>query len=510
MTKRPVSKRGHRLTMLAAKSLLCILFISLLLVWLGFGQGTGSFGSAVRKQFSRSTGFCLDCKSFDVDTSLPFVKSAVDAADVPSDLENQARTLATRTGVQIQLDGEDFHFVLYVKKQRLELFRAPATAEGLTAGAAAIDAAIGEKIKELAQVPYFAAVAGENELVEKQKSLDKHGVASETEVMILARQARLGELYGIEAALARSNPSYLARGKSTGIKFYFLKDALYKEESHFAYFTTDKDGRAAIYITAGTTDKLQPTELDAPVWAAARRFNQDGTFFDTVESLIMHELAHNHQARMGWNDAATTDGQSVRARMTEATGFASYTDSTTQQTVYLIKTKGDQYFRLDSRSTPESQKRWFRSDKNGQFLDATGAAVDNQEIESIAVIRPSSHYFDTPDEIFAEALKALRMGGAARQSLITLSPKLYALVKEEDQKEINLAYGYISVVETRTLHKGESAAAAGENKNTSETSLAVVTRVEPVMMRGWDGTLVTYSAAAADSLAQAEKAASTV
>jgi len=495
--------------MLAAKTLLCVLATSLFLVWLGFGQGTGEFGSSFRRQFTRSTGFCLSCTKSDVDPSLPFVKAAIGSAEIAPDLETAAKAFAAANGLQIQLDGDSFHYQLFVNNERLELFVTPATSDGLKSADDLLSAAISKKVEALGQAPYLAAFAVENELVENQKSMNKDGTTTDTGKLILARRPKLYELYGVEAALKRSRPSHLAAGDQRGIKFYFLKDSLYKEEGHFAYFTSDKDHRSAIYITAGTTDGLRATELDAPSWAMSTRYGRDGTFFDTVESMLVHELAHNHQDRMGWEK----DPVKQKA-MNEALGFISYVDEKTRLTVYLIKVKaaaseGDidkstRYYRLSSRAAPEKDKRWYRTDAAGVYLDSSGKAVDaeakaevltNKEVQLRAVVPPASNYFDTPTEVFAEALKAVRLGGDIRQSLFTLSPSLYKLARDQDQIELNLAYGYVRVVEARTLVK------AGLN---NETVLEPVARIEPTYIRGWDGLVVPYSRAAENTLADAE------
>jgi len=503
MKVKPTPKR-RSLTLLAAKALLCLFTLSLFLSWLAFGHGTGSFGSHLRSQFSRATGFCLSCRLGDVDPTLDYVRTALDKGDISAQLESKAKAFAADNGLQVQLDGANFHYLLFAKNERIELFVTAATEQGLASAQGQLDSLISLKENALAQAPYLTAFSQENEVVEKQKSLHKDGTASDTDKVILARPPHLGELYGVEAALKRSNPSYLAAGDKTGVKFYFLKDSLYQEESHFAYFTTDKDGRAAIYITAGTTDKLRPTELDAPAWALATRFGRDGTFFDTVESLLLHELSHNHQTRMHWND-----NPDKRKEMTEASGFVSYADQSTHLTMYLIKVKAQdqslQYFRLDSRSVEEKNKLWYRTDSQGNWLDSGGHGVDsqdramsltNKQVAYSALVSPSSNYFDTPDEIFAEAMKALRMGGDARQDLFALSPQLYKLVKDEDQKELNATYGYIKVVETRTL------VSAGQ-----ETALEPIVQLEPNFIRAWDGLVVPMSPSAQAELAQAESRA---
>jgi hypothetical protein len=75
-----------------------------------------------------------------------------------------------------------------------------------------------------------------------------------------------------------------------------------------------------------------------------------------------------------------------------------------------------------------------------------------------------------------------RMGGSARLALLQNSPKLYQLIKEQDQKEINLYFGYIKVKESRTAVSADK-----------EKELEPLDFDEPQFLRNWSGQVVKAS-----------------
>lgn len=528
-----------------ASPLVLLLFI---LTWLSFAPA-GAPGHAVKRFISFTTGFCSSCAKQEIDPSVPFVKS-MSGAPVAPDLEEKARQFALETHVQIVEDEGRFNYLLHARGEAIKLFSTAASLEGLQEGRGKLAGVIDEKLKALKEGDLKATFALENELVEEQKSLAvagtdspngevkgdavgevKGGQAKEAKPMqakrILARTPRLDELWGVEAALARSKPSHLAPGDRLGIKFYFLKDPLYKEEQGYAYYTTDKDGRKAIYVTPGATDKLRPTDADAPIWARPTRFKPGGHYFDTIESLMLHELAHNHQERMGWES-----GDAVMVRMTESLGYVRAVDPQTGVRVFYIKvplapspvsttpsvstppvspSEAATAFAIPAQSTEEKfayyrverpvdaklGKRWLRVNLDGQYLDRDGKvvaaakaeAISNADMQKLAMVKPASNYFDNPIEVFAEGMRLFRMGGEARDTLLTEAPLVYQLVKEEDQAELDRFYGFYKVHEKRTLHKD------GKPVTTEETDSD-----QPVYTRNWNGELVKYSAALQEDL----------
>ncbi|MBX9939941.1 MAG: hypothetical protein K2Y32_11845 [Candidatus Obscuribacterales bacterium] len=498
-----------------------------LVAWLSLAP-VGAPGEAIKRLISFSTGFCSTCQKQELDPSVPFIKS-ISGEAVPADLEAMATELAKRTRVQIVENDGRFSYILHAGGESKTLFTTTRDAKGLQEGEARIKELVTLKIKELGEEPLKASFALENELVEEQKSLSTN--QSESKPLILSRSPQLVELHGIEAALKRSFPSHLAPGDKQGLKFYFLKAPLYKEELGFAYYATDKDKRKAIYFTPGATDNLRPTEKDAPSWASQSRFKKDGYYFDTIESLLIHELAHNHQERMGWED----QDSKVLDTMSDKLGFVKTQDPQSGARVFYIKVARDKiepqsktetstksenqaesetqaeplptdpyvYFKVERPTNAKLGKRWLRVDLQGQLLDQSGKAVSkleeahilsNKEIRAIALVRPATDYFDNPIEVFAESMRLYRMGGEARDLLYQESPLLYKITAEQDQAELDLYFGYFKVFEKRTLFKGDKPVSTTE-----------IDSVQPVFTRNWQGDLVRFSPELVEAIKAKEK-----
>ncbi len=498
-----------------------------LVAWLSLAP-VGAPGEAIKRLISFSTGFCSTCQKQELDPSVPFIKS-ISGEAVPADLEAIATELAKRTRVQIvEADGR-FSYILHAGGESKTLFTTSRDIKGLQEGEARIKELVALKIKELGEEPLKASFALENELVEEQKSLSTE--ESDSKPLILSRSPQLVELYGIEAALKRSLPSHLAPGDKRGLKFYFLKAPLYKEELGFAYYATDKDKHKAIYFTPGATDNLRPTEKDAPSWSGQSRFKRDGHYFDTIESLLMHELAHNHQERMGWEDPESK----VLDTMSEKLGFVKTQDPQSAVRVFYIKVargkietqnKSETQNKFESQPSSEAQadseavdpyvyfkverptnaklgKRWLRVNLQGQLLDKNGKVASkveeaqtfsNKEMRALALVRPATDYFDNPIEVFAESMRLFRMGGEARELLYQESPFLYKITAEQDQAELDLYFGYYKVFERRTLFKGD--------KPVSTTELD---SIQPVFTRNWQGEVVRFSPELAEAIKTKEQ-----
>lgn len=506
--RKSVSKR------FVVTSLIVVLVVSTL-AWLSFAPA-GAPGNMVKRFISYTTGLCSSCKKQELDSSSPYVKS-MSGQPLEQTLEAKAKAFAEANHIQVvEADGL-FTYIIHAGGEPHKLFNTPSTEDGLKAAQSLLDRVIADKIAEMAKEPLRAAFAVENELVESQKVILKTNAAAETKT-ILARRPRLDELYGVEAALKRSRPSHMAPGNKMGVKFYFLREPLYKEEIGYAYYTTDKDSLKAIYVTPGATDKIRATEADAPIWALPSRFTP-GHYFDTIESLILHELAHNHQERMGWEQ----EGSSILQKMTDDFGFVKTVDADNVR-LFLIKVKTDKadigsvipasaplppegsasaataaaptgpaydLYRVERPVNSEKGKRWLRVNDKLQYLDENGQVVDkadkaksltNSQVRQSALIQMPSDYFDTPIEVFAEGMRMYRMGGDARAALDKDAPFVAKIVKEQDQAEINLASGYIKIVEKRTMVK-----------NGTVTILDDITYDQPMAVRNDDGQLVPFT-----------------
>ena len=70
-----------------------------------------------------------------------------------------------------------------------------------------------------------------------------------------------------------------------------------------------------------------------------------------------------------------------------------------------------------------------------------GSHIDNNTMRDTAQVKPSTRYFDNPEEMMAEALTDYRMNPASRARLQTESPQLYQAAKHLDQLELDKMYG---------------------------------------------------------------------
>lgn len=535
MNKTSDSRRMPALLRLTLVSFGIIFSLLVICSWLGFANGAGEYGRAFRRTISTQTGFCLTCKLNDIDPKLPFVK-ALQSDSIDNELVINATTYGEANGIQILLQGNQFEYTLYAAGERLVLFKTAATVEGLAQAQQLLTSLVDQKISQLGQEPHRASFSQNNEVVGKQSQWEK-GKLVENNHVILARKPKLNELYGIEAALTSSLPSNLAPDSKFGIKFYFLQEQLYKDSKDAAayYVFKDKDGRAAIYATPGSLDKLWPTEADAPSWAVKQRTSKDGVFYDTIESLMMHELAHNHQGRMGWDDS------DKKQQMATLTGFAMLSEAD-GRTAFFIKVKVNntsidgqsadtiELYRLEDGVDHSAGKRWLRVSESGQWLTENGLpaptadaakVLSNSQVRAAAVVPPASNYFDTPAEVEAEAMKLYRLGGSSRRLLLQTAPSLYRLVESEDQIEINQRFGAVKVKEERTFIAPTEGKETGESSketdsqtsqtnqtNNAASTIAAATkaleRLEPLYIRSWSGKIVPYSNVAAREILSQE------
>jgi len=81
---------------------------------------------------------------------------------------------------------------------------------------------------------------------------------------------------------------------------------------------------------------------------------------------------------------------------------------------------------------------WIRCDKDGHPI---GTKISEEQMRGLALIKPATTYCNNPIEVEAEALTALRLGGATLARFIAECPELYNIVQQRDQEEIDRVYG---------------------------------------------------------------------
>lgn len=233
------------------------------------------------------------------------------------------------------------------------------------------------------------------------------------------RDPNMSELYAVEYAIERSQPSHLAgKGNGTvGIAIYFLKETRCGDRA--ADWCFDQNRHPAIFI--------EPN------------YSRGG---QTLEELIVHELAHNAMYRMGFDPALALEWKPAREL-----GWLPFHNFRTGERGWMLRSKeSESYFYKIGRYSGQ----WLRCDREGQPLTITGNVANArqqayspevEEVANAALVRPVSDYFPTPFEMMAEALMLYRSGSQSRARLLSLSPDLYTVVKNFDQSEIDRTFG---------------------------------------------------------------------
>lgn len=234
--------------------------------------------------------------------------------------------------------------------------------------------------------------------------------------LVEVRSPKLNELFALEYALSHSAPSHLVSTSTNcaGVHVCFLKSR--RSFVVIAEWGFDRDNQPTIFLEPGydKTPKGQHPEL-----------------------VMIHELAHNSQVRMGM-DCYKPESW----RLAEKLGWIPYEDRESREKGWLIcSSESPQHF---YRRAAFSSK-WIRCNRSGEPLSREGYTVHRksephyltaQEMSEIALIRPATNYFSNPMEMFAEALMLFRADRVHRNYLLSVSPQLYQIIKEYDEFEI--------------------------------------------------------------------------
>lgn len=220
------------------------------------------------------------------------------------------------------------------------------------------------------------------------------------------RTPNLGQVYGVESALARSQPDVVtADGEPLEIDF----TAVQGENENKGGFA---DGSRVVLEPNGGDDTP-----------------------DQVMRVFMHELAHNGQHRLYGDD------ETFRTAYAAQFGFVKVGDA------WLLQTKDGRYLKSIPGEGGVGSSGWMLTDKDGNPVDAIGNPSDhpqeftNEEARDLALVRPASGYFPNPAEAGAEATSKFRGGEESRAEFLASNPDTYAVAKQLDQLDINKTYG---------------------------------------------------------------------
>ncbi len=238
----------------------------------------------------------------------------------------------------------------------------------------------------------------------------KHGADHHLTTELEVRQPLLGEVLALEYALERSLPE--SNGKKE-LQILFSSQILFPDR--LAEWELSSKDKPTIIVGSDRDD-----------WA--------------LEYVLMHELAHHTQYRMGYRPMA-----SYGWRPGKELGWTVFSNPLTGESGWSVTRQDGQLFKHSS-----SLGKWVRCNREGQPVDVCGKRVKrnaeaelltHREMLSSARIRPCTSYMNNPMEVQAEGLAMYRMSGHHRSHLLQKSPELYRLVQDFDQKMIKQEFG---------------------------------------------------------------------
>jgi hypothetical protein len=283
-------------------------------------------------------------------------------------------------------------------------------------------------------------IARENELrktysVEFSSAKDPPGkqlaAGVETKSPLRYRDPTLAELAAVKASLERIRPTQDNIAGEPGPKFNFLQDHYDTVIPKAARYVLGHDGRSSVNFDPGWSNGRPPTELDLS------NANEQ-----SMQRAIDHEFGHHSLATM---HGARNDAHDVRDNRDAISKIYSNLGWKDVGGRLMLEGRDHSYY------TPEgtdAQRYWLRHDASGRPADGQGKATSEQNAERIAptqmmirsTVEPVSEYFPGPDEMYAEGYSAFTTGERSRLDLKFAAPKLYGVVKEADQNQINQKY----------------------------------------------------------------------
>ncbi|MBY0551138.1 MAG: hypothetical protein K2W95_27915 [Candidatus Obscuribacterales bacterium] len=315
--------------------------------------------------------------------------------------------LASKHGLFTQQHGSDIEYFAYIGDKQIAVSNySPLTGEmDLKKRDEDLQRKTEEKLAALERK--FAITVSRNQTI---KHAANHGAKLEKERAIDVRQPNFGETLALEYALERSLPT---TGSKTELQFLFpLQCSLNGALAEWELSTKNKP---TVVVEPGTGDRQ-------------------------LEYVLMHELSHHSQYKMGLDPLAPFNW-----KMTHSLGWQTFTNPLTGETDWAIATTTGLLYKYSS-----SMRKWISCNKSGQPVDCIGSRVAHQreadhmtskEIASIAKVRPCTAYMSNPLEVMAEGLAMYRMSKVHRSALLKKSPELYEIIKDFDQKLIAKHYG---------------------------------------------------------------------
>lgn len=376
------------------------------------------------------------------------IPKTIESVESGREIAKSAESFAIANHFELETRGNDFVYSMQVGGNKLELIRTPATEKGLKEAEEQLKELVRQEAINLEKT-YGIAIAQQGEPVDYQRSSSE---SPKSDHMVLARTPELFDLYGVRAALEKSPSSSLGRD-GQGLKFFWLNEKLITEIGPYATFQTDENGRGSVYIWPSSTEIKHVTEDD--LTEAQRKISYSNRDREvTWQSAILHELGHNTADKLGYEkklsvNEIVSELSAAGEKLANEIGWVKRRDVENSGEDWLLVGKSvdddgkPATFLPDNNVFFYSYLRW-RAD--GGAVDATGKVVpahegqklSEQEMMAEALVTPPTFYFENPAELYAEGMKLYRLGASARAYLEKVSPKLYEIIKRDNQREIDL------------------------------------------------------------------------
>lgn len=355
-------------------------------------------------------------------------------------LQKKQMQLQSEEGVRIERKGDKFEIYPRSGKNTEPLVTVSADEDGLTLARKRIAGIVIERVEKL-EKKFRVEISRDGEKVVKQ--WDEEENEEETKFVqrdwIENRRPKLDEVLGLEAALYRAQPSNWETSPphGRGICIVFLTKPYYVGETGvLARYVDDyrKDRCALLFNPDGSSRMKVICERD-------HKFDPSqalGHSYSSIESLILHELSHHHQLRIGW-------WKGREKQIAPKLGWKEITVG--KDSHWYIKGRRKDKPALTAWYALGGFEvvQWFAHDDEGKLIDSAPALGTRAEMRKLATVRPMTYYFPSPSEMYAEGVMIYRLGGQYRRSLLKESPAMYEVVKREDQREINLTFGCMRV-----------------------------------------------------------------
>jgi hypothetical protein len=347
--------------------------------------------------------------------------------------DHEKHNFSKSNGVEVVQHNNKLEY--HLKGHKEALFTTDASEKGLQEADHKLKQMVQQKEAELHK-KYGATFSINGENAGKQQILSKGGWVNGTDD-VKCRAPNIEEITAIDRALQHSQPT------AHNVKFYITTNEYYKNTGDIADYSsvpsgdshnTAKAGSPAVFINGRNADVYQPDEIPGKIPQLTKDHK-------SLQHVITHELAHHSAASMGWNDDSgpNIEGQ----KLANAMGWRSPVPHTNDTNEWMLEDKQGHLWKKI-----ETGNQWTRCDQTGHPIDAKGNKVSETTAEHCdlgtlkikADLAPSSFYFDTPQEMYAEALATFRVGPEQRMNLAHSNRKLYNIIKNEDQAEINKAH----------------------------------------------------------------------